>query len=96
MVVDTAFYGPNTPTQGHVDPAGELDGYVSYLVYVNMTNPTDVLVQSCHVALPQGGAWGIEAECGTGILWTSLGFGWQQQQPFLGDWPRQYDTFWTI
>ena len=44
VVVDTAFYGPNTPTADDTfDPEGALDGYVSYLVYVNMTNPTDVL-----------------------------------------------------
>ena len=44
VVVDTAFYGPNTPTpEDSFDPAGELDGYVSYLVYAVMTNPTDVL-----------------------------------------------------
>ena len=66
VVVDTAFYGPNTPTpEDTFDPAGELDGYVSYLVYVNMTNPTDVLsaVFADTFALPQGGALGINAEC---------------------------------
>ena len=32
VVVDTAFYGPNTPTpEDTFDPDGELDGYVSYL-----------------------------------------------------------------
>ena len=66
VVVDTAFYGPNTPSPDDTfDPMGMLDGYVSYLVYVNMTNPTDVLsaVFSDTVALPDGGAFGIDAEC---------------------------------
>ena len=46
VVVDTAFYGANTPTpEDTFDPEGELDGYVSYLVYVNYTNPTDGLAQ---------------------------------------------------
>ena len=44
VVVDTAFYGPDTPTpEDTFDPEGILEGYVSYLVYVNFTNPTDVL-----------------------------------------------------
>ena len=50
VVVDTAFYGPNTPTVNDTFDPTEwdfgvdiLDGYVSYLVYVNMTNPTDVM-----------------------------------------------------
>ena len=66
VVVDTAFYGPNTPTPDDTfDPTGILDGYVSYLVYVNMTNPTDVLsaVFSDTIALPDGGALGIDAGC---------------------------------
>ena len=66
VVVDTAFYGPNTPTpEDTFDPDGILDGYVSYLVYVNMTNPTDVLsaVFADTFALPEGGALGIDAEC---------------------------------
>ena len=37
--VDTVFGGPSPV----FDPAGELEGYTSYLVYANFTNPTDVL-----------------------------------------------------
>ena len=44
VVVDTAFYGPNTPTpDDDFDPEGLLDGYVSYLVYAKFQNPTDEL-----------------------------------------------------
>ena len=101
VVVDTAFYGPNTPTpEDTFDPAGELDGYVSYLVYVNMTNPTDVLsaVFADTLALPQGGAWGIEAEC---ECWNpvdeSMVLDGNNNSLFWAIEPLwQYDTFWTI
>ena len=40
--VDTAFYGPNTPTPDDTfDPLGTLDGFVTYKVYADFTNPTD-------------------------------------------------------
>ena len=39
--VDTVFGGPDNLDA--FDPAGELEGYTSYLVYANFTNPTDVL-----------------------------------------------------
>ena len=101
VVVDTAFYGPNTPTVDDTfDPTGILDGYVSYLVYVNMTNPTDVMsaVFSDTSVLPQGGALGIDAEC---ECWnpiaesmvldgTNSSFLWAIEPLW------QYDTFWTI
>ena len=101
VVVDTAFYGPNTPTADDTfDPTGILDGYVSYLVYVNMTNPTDVMsaVFSDTSVLPQGGALGIDAEC---ECWnpiaesmvldgTNSSFLWTIEPLW------QYDTFWTI
>ena len=37
--VDTVFGGPSPD----FDPDGVLEGYTSYLVYANFTNPTDVL-----------------------------------------------------
>ena len=104
VVVDTAFYGPNTPTpEDTFDPDGELDGYVSYLVYVNFTNPTDVLsaIFSDVNVYPQGGAMGIGAPCGC----------WNPDEAFMtmnaGNIPLlwntvpgyeayEYDTFWTI
>ena len=37
--VDTAFYGPNTPTpEDTFDPMGLLDGYVTYQVFAEFTN----------------------------------------------------------
>ena len=101
VVVDTAFYGPNTPTpEDTFDPTGILDGYVSYLVYVNMTNPTDVLsaVFADTLSFPQGGALGIDAECecwnpldGDMVLeGTNSSFFWSIEPLW------QYDTFWTI
>ena len=101
VVVDTAFYGPYTPTPVDTfDPTGILDGYVSYLVYVNMTNPTDVLsaVFADTSALPQGGALGIDAEC---ECWnpivesmvldaTNSSFFWTSEPLW------EYDTFLTI
>ena len=42
VVVDTAFYGVTDPPST-LDPDGQLDGYVSYLVYAKFTNSTDVL-----------------------------------------------------
>jgi len=70
VVVDTAFYGPNTMPPGDtidtVDPEGLLDGYVSYLVYVKFQNPTDVLsaVFADENALLEGGALSLDAPCG--------------------------------
>ena len=101
VVVDTAFYGPNTPTpEDTFDPEGLLDGHVSYLVYVNMTNPTDVMsaVFSDTAVLPEGGGLGINAEC---ECWnpiaesmvldgTNSSFLWTIEPLW------EYDTFWTI
>ena len=42
--VDTAFYGVDTPTPDDTfDILGELDGYVTYKIYAEFTNSTDVL-----------------------------------------------------
>lgn len=103
VVVDTAFYGPNTPTpEDTFDPEGLLDGYVSYLVYVNFTNPTDLLsaIFSDVGVYPQGGTLGLNAPCG---CWnpvtnsmvmdaTNNSLLWQ----FPGTALYEYDTFWTI
>ena len=67
VVVDTAFYGPNTPTPDDdtFDPEGLLDGYVSYLVYAKFENPTDVLSASSRMqmsTLKEG--IGLDAPCG--------------------------------
>ena len=101
VVVDTAFYGPNTPTpEDTFDPTGKLDGYVSYLVYVNLTNPTDVLsaVFATLTFLPEGGALGIDAECecynpiaeSMVLDGSNSSFLWTIEPLW------EYDTFWTI
>ena len=42
--VDTAFYGPNTPTpEDTFDPAGLLDGFVTYKIYAEFMSASDVL-----------------------------------------------------
>ena len=42
--VDTVFYGINTPTPDDTfDVMGELDGFITYQVFAEFTNPTDVL-----------------------------------------------------
>ena len=42
--VDTAFYGPNTPTPDDTfDPDGNLDGFVAYKVFAEFMNTSDVL-----------------------------------------------------
>ena len=101
VVVDTAFYGPNTPTPDDTfDPTGILDGYVSYLVYVNMTSSTDVLsaVYADTFNLSDGGALAIDAEC---ECWNPIsesmvldGFNSSFLWTIEPLW--EYDTFWTI
>ena len=61
--VDTVFGGPDGDA---FDPAGELDGFTSYLVYANFTNPTDVLsaIYSDTDAIPGSPSLTIDAPCG--------------------------------
>ena len=103
VVVDTAFYGPNTPTpEDTFDPDGELDGYVSYLVYVNFTNPTDVLsaIFSDVNVYPQGGPMGLDAPCGcwnpidNSMVMTAFNSSLLWGTPQFA--ANEYDTFWTI
>ena len=103
VVVDTAFYGPNTPTPDDLfDVNGDLDGYVSYLVYVNFTNPTDVLsaIFSDVAVYPQGGAMGLNAPCGCwnpsigSMVMDATNSSLLWGVPGLETY--QYDTFWTI
>ena len=101
VVVDTAFYGANTPTpEDTFDPEGELDGYVSYLVYVNYTNPTDVLsaIFADTEALSDGGAMVIDAECGCfNPITDQMVISASNSSFFWTAFPTyEYDTFWTI
>ena len=103
VVVDTAFYGANTPTpEDTFDEAGVLDGYVSYLVYVNFTNPTDVLsaIFSDVAVYPDGGTLGLNAPCG---CWNPVAGSMVMDATnssalwgISGLETYQYDTFWTI
>ena len=103
VVVDTAFYGPNTPTPDDMfDVNGDLDGYVSYLVYVNFTNPSDVLsaIFADVAVYPQGGAMGLNAPCG---CWNPIASSMVMDatnSSLLWQFPNtatyKYDTFWTI
>ena len=103
VVVDTAFYGPNTPTpEDAFDPEGILDGYVSYLVYVNFTNEDDVLsaVFSDIGFYPQGGSLGLNAPCGCWNPITNSMVMDATNNSLLWQFPAtamyEYDTFWTI
>ena len=103
VVVDTAFYGPNTPTpDDDFDPEGLLDGYVSYLVYAKFQNPTDVLsaVFADENALLEGGALSLDAPCGCWNPITSSMIMNDDNNSLLWGIPGnellKYDTFWTI
>ena len=99
--VDTAFYGPNTPTPDDMfDPAGLLDGFVTYKVYAEFANADDVLSAIfADVDALGTSPMAIDAPCGchnpvdgsllmdatnNSLFWAS-GF---------ADW--EYDTYWTI
>jgi len=101
--VDTAFYGPNTPTPDDTfDPEGLLDGYVSYLVYATFTNPTDVLsaLYADVASFPGSSTMGINAPCGCWNPVSSSMVMDATNNSILWGFPAtalyQYDTFWTI
>ena len=96
--VDTVFGGPSD-----IDPTGELEGYTSYLIYANFTNPTDVL----SAIFTDTGAFGneeevmaINAPCGCYNPDNSqMVIGPFVSSQLVGN-PEfslfEYDTFWTI
>ena len=100
VVVDTAFYGPNTPTpEDTFDPDGILDGYVSYLVYVNMTNPTDVWARCSQTRSRclRAGRWASMPSVNVGTPSPIHGAGWHNSSFLWTIEPLwEYDTFWTI
>ena len=97
--VDTVFYGADTPTPDDTfDPDGTLDGYASFIVYAEFTNPTDVLSAVFADTGAGSSPMGIDAPCGchnpvdgdfamnatnTEFLWDFFPL-------------NEYDTFWTI
>ena len=94
--VDTVFAGPSPD----FDPSGELEGYTSFLVYADFTNPTDVLgaIYADVDNFPGSAPLAIDAPCG---CWnpdsSSVGIGTTVSSSFLPLFPRfEYDSFWTI
>ena len=79
-----------------------MDGYVSYLVYVNFTNEDDVLsaVFSDIGFYPQGGSLGLNAPCGCWNPITNSMVMDATNNSLLWQFPAtamyEYDTFWTI
>ena len=103
VVVDQAFYGVTDPPST-LDPDGQLDGYVSYLVYAKFQNPTDVLsavfadvngfAGSGPLSLQtEGNCWNPD-ESSVALSVENSSFAWQTLPDEYGLW--KYDTFWTI
>ena len=97
--VDTAFYEPTT-----FDAAGEplladLEGYVTYKLFAEFTNPTDALSAIYSDAVVLGTEpFYIDAPCG--CFNPDLGdvlLGGAQNPALLEFFPEvQYDTYWTL
>ena len=98
--VDTAFYGPNTPSpEDTFDPLGTLDGYVTYKVYAEFTNTTDVLSAIySDVAVLGTIPMEIDAPCGCfNPVTTSVLMDASNSSFFWDAFPLwQYDSYWTI
>ena len=96
--VDTVFYGADTPTPDDMfDPEGTLDGYASFIVYAEFTNPTDVL-SAVFADVPAGlSPRASTRHADVGTLWTGPSIHECQTHSSMGLLPlNQYDTFWTI
>jgi hypothetical protein len=99
--VDTAFFGPNTPTPDDTfDPLGTLDGFVTYKVYAHFTNSTDVLsaIYALNDAFDVTIPLEIDAPCGChNPVETSITMDANNSSLFWDSFPlMQYDTYWTI
>lgn len=93
--VDTAFYAPSP---GSVDTDGALENHVTYSVYAQLTNPTDVLgaIFSSNAETPTEPMY-IDVPCGcynTPLVGDLLG----SVPPFiLNAFPAAaYDSYWTL
>ena len=99
--VDTAFYGPNTPTpEDTFDSDGLLDGYVSYKIYAEFTSASDVLssIYSDVDALGTPPMY-IDAPCGChNPVFGSMAMDGTNPSGFwIGPFADyEYDTYWTI
>ena len=98
--VDTAFYGPNTPTPDDTfDPLGTLDGFVTYKVYADFTNPTDeISAIYSDVAVLGTIPMEIDAPCGCfNPVATSVLMDASNSSFFWDAFPLwEYDSYWTI
>ncbi|MGB1348359.1 MAG: gliding motility-associated C-terminal domain-containing protein [Flavobacteriales bacterium] len=97
--VDTVFYGADTPTpEDTFDPEGTLDGYASFIVYAEFTNPTDVLSAVFADTGAGSSPMGIDAPCGCHNPVDGDFAMNSTNTEFLWDFfpLNQYDTFWTI
>ena len=97
--VDTVFYGAGTPTPDDTfDPEGTLDGYASFIVYAQFTNPTDVLSAVFADTGAGSSPMGIDAPCGCHNPVDGDFAMNSTNTEFLWDFfpLNQYDTFWTI
>ncbi len=97
--VDTVFYGADTPTPDDTfDPEGILDGYASFIVYAEFTNPTDVLSAVFADTGAGSSPMGIDAPCNC-YNPVDADFAMNATNtPFFWDFLplNEYDTFWTI
>ena len=98
--VDTAFYGPDTPTPDDTfDPLGTLNGFVTYKVYADFTNPTDVLSAIYSDVASLGTIpMEIDASCGchNPVDGSAAMDASNSSEFWEGTLMYQYDTYWTI
>ena len=97
--VDTAFYGVDTPTPDDTfDVLGELDGYVTYKVYAEFTNTTDVLSAIYSDITQPTSPVEIDAECGCfDPLFATFTMDPSNSSLFWNAFPFwEYDSYWTI
>jgi hypothetical protein len=97
--VDTAFYGVDTPTPDDTfDILGELDGYVTYQVYAEFTNSTDVLSAIYSDITASTLPVEIETQCGCfDPLVATFTMDPSNSSFFWDAFPFwEYDSYWTI
>ncbi len=97
--VDTAFYGVDTPTPDDTfDILGELDGYVTYKVYAEFTNTTDVLSAIYSDVTQPTIPVEIVTECGCfDPLFATFTMDPSNSSLFWNAFPFwEYDSYWTI
>ena len=95
--VDTAFYAP-IPDSGF-DPDGLLEGFVTYDIYANFTNPTDEL-SAIYSDVDVLGTLPLymDAPCGCfNPMFGDVLLGGQQNPAIIAAFPEtEYDSFWTL